>query len=528
MHAPPAPSPLSERGAGLPGNSSSGKLKSGLKGDRVAKARTVNQKAAAQSAALKAAWERKIFAVQRRLFEGAVAQQHLAAAAKYLSQSDYDDVVTERVADKLCGYPLCDKPVTEIKGKFRISRAEQKVFDITDLKKFCSSACMASSDYFRGQLSEEPVYMTNTRRTAPVEVIPVAFSSSDAESIVGIPATPPSRNKLVSSYVQHLLAEVTTKTKETVVVSERKVEEIPSAPVAIADASSIAADIEGYTFRVRKVAKRRAKGKASDLEKVGPSTTPVKEPEHGSNVAGTESTQQKSAAAFPDQTHPIIPTILVDGEIPVATAKGKIRTPRNGPTAPHRPIHPTVFKSDRVLESFAPTDNTNRTGQPSRDQTSAALPPGQRGRKKLDLKLSLFGKTVTTLGRIITRETKTYVASTDEKPVAAPETEETRIRKQIFCQRIVAILSLMSREYQISTNIHQDLSDLIATLSLTEATVMLPTLEEWVLGVILLKVLCKRSPVLAGEVDFDAKWEMMLARADISLVQFGIFVGMFR
>ncbi|KAF9988008.1 hypothetical protein BGZ65_000437 [Modicella reniformis] len=63
---------------------------------------------------------------------------------------------------------LCD-PVDEqtlgeadMKGKFRISLQERRVYDITLLKKYCSSTCLSASRWFEGQLTEEPIYLNNT------------------------------------------------------------------------------------------------------------------------------------------------------------------------------------------------------------------------------------------------------------------------------------------------------------------------------------------------------------------------------
>jgi len=50
----------------------------------------------------------------------------------------------------------------DIKGKFRISLQERKVFDISVLKQFCSSTCLAASRWLEAQMSEEPLYLLNS------------------------------------------------------------------------------------------------------------------------------------------------------------------------------------------------------------------------------------------------------------------------------------------------------------------------------------------------------------------------------
>ncbi|KAF9181692.1 hypothetical protein BGZ49_004808 [Haplosporangium sp. Z 27] len=80
---------------------------------------------------------------------------------------------------------LCD-PVSEdtlgeadIKGKFRISLNERKVFDISELKKYCSSTCLSASRWFETQLTEEPLYLMDSEsaylRTTRVPIVPLGM-----------------------------------------------------------------------------------------------------------------------------------------------------------------------------------------------------------------------------------------------------------------------------------------------------------------------------------------------------------------
>lgn len=104
-----------------------------------------------------------------------------------MSPHHYQEVIEERNADKLCGYPICDKKCQvnnlyiyikyiylldiyffffkkkEIKGQFRISNQTRKIYDITELKCFCSKTCYTSSKYYEKQLSVEPIYMRNLK-----------------------------------------------------------------------------------------------------------------------------------------------------------------------------------------------------------------------------------------------------------------------------------------------------------------------------------------------------------------------------
>ncbi|KAJ1540252.1 hypothetical protein HK405_011560, partial [Cladochytrium tenue] len=81
--------------------------------------------------------------------------------AKFLRPHPYQEVVVERAASHTCGYPICSNDIKEMPGRYRISSRELKVYEITELKLFCSAACFASSQYLKAQLPEDPAYMRN-------------------------------------------------------------------------------------------------------------------------------------------------------------------------------------------------------------------------------------------------------------------------------------------------------------------------------------------------------------------------------
>lgn len=60
----------------------------------------------------------------------------------------------------LCGYPLCDITLADIpKQQYIISRTQNKVFDITERKKFCSNKCYKSSVYLKEQILTTPLWV---------------------------------------------------------------------------------------------------------------------------------------------------------------------------------------------------------------------------------------------------------------------------------------------------------------------------------------------------------------------------------
>lgn len=60
----------------------------------------------------------------------------------------------------LCGYPLCDITLADIpKQQYIISKTQNKVFDITERKKFCSNKCYKSSVYLKEQILTTPLWV---------------------------------------------------------------------------------------------------------------------------------------------------------------------------------------------------------------------------------------------------------------------------------------------------------------------------------------------------------------------------------
>ncbi|TRY63475.1 hypothetical protein TCAL_02092 [Tigriopus californicus] len=77
-----------------------------------------------------------------------------------LRQWYYDDIVEERSCVRLCGYPLCSTLVTQVpRQRFKISTSANKVFDITERKKFCSNQCFKRSVFFKNQLATSPLWL---------------------------------------------------------------------------------------------------------------------------------------------------------------------------------------------------------------------------------------------------------------------------------------------------------------------------------------------------------------------------------
>jgi len=76
--------------------------------------------------------------------------------------SHYKDIIEERSISKLCGYPLCANVLPKIvKKQYHVSMVSNKVYDLTERKFFCSSACFKSSKYIESQIPESPLWLRN-------------------------------------------------------------------------------------------------------------------------------------------------------------------------------------------------------------------------------------------------------------------------------------------------------------------------------------------------------------------------------
>jgi len=79
-----------------------------------------------------------------------------------------EDVIEERTIIKLCGYVLCSKPLNVIvRQQYHISTRSNRIYDISQRKKFCSSSCYVASNHLLAQILDTPLWLRDK------EVIPV-------------------------------------------------------------------------------------------------------------------------------------------------------------------------------------------------------------------------------------------------------------------------------------------------------------------------------------------------------------------
>ncbi|KAJ3018130.1 RNA polymerase II associated protein 2 [Thoreauomyces humboldtii] len=484
---------------------------------------TPRQQAYVSSVASKAAWDKKTFQWQQRLFDGAVSVPLLAEAAEHLTRTDYEEVVEERVSDKLCGYPLCAKPVIQTKGRYRISRKDLKVYDMTHLKSFCSAPCAAASDFFHEQLSDEPVYVRPTR-SVPIEVVPVVFTENGATLETTV--TPISRDYLISLHVQSLLETLPKVVANNIVVREKQINEAPTPPVPLIDEKISATDIEGYAFELRKSKPKHKKEVPNQIQSVTEDLERMQIHEPESEATALLRQMKELSLMGIGGSSPAVssPTVVVTDPTGTAVQPPKVRKP----TTPASRVMMKDTITESMIDDEPPSDSSARKHERDTPATSSVAPPPTKRKVKLGVEISLFGRIFTTLGRLVTRETKAYLATPDAPFPAPRDDQSSSTRKAIFSNRVATTFRVIRRDFQLQAILNDDLGALISTFLLTDSTVVLAPDEQWVLCVVFIKALCARSAFLAREVDHPAKWEALLNNTGVSMEQFQIFSDMFR
>uniref|UniRef100_H2LK07 RNA polymerase II subunit B1 CTD phosphatase RPAP2 homolog n=1 Tax=Oryzias latipes TaxID=8090 RepID=H2LK07_ORYLA len=140
--------------------------------------------------------ERRALEVVEQLLESSVAEDFLLESAKFITPANYRDAVEERSILKLCGYPTCPKQLGKIPSQqFKISTKTNRVYDITERKRFCSNFCYKASKEFELQIPKTPLWLRKLERSQ-VEIVLVCSSQQNLKE----PVLP-----LVDSQAQHLI-----------------------------------------------------------------------------------------------------------------------------------------------------------------------------------------------------------------------------------------------------------------------------------------------------------------------------------
>lgn len=71
-----------------------------------------------------------------------------------------EDVIEERSIVKLCGYVLCDEPLTKVvKKQYQISTARNKVYDVAKVRNYCSFGCYRAAEFLMEQIQTSPLWV---------------------------------------------------------------------------------------------------------------------------------------------------------------------------------------------------------------------------------------------------------------------------------------------------------------------------------------------------------------------------------
>ncbi|XP_044270462.1 RNA polymerase II subunit B1 CTD phosphatase Rpap2 [Tribolium madens] len=112
------------------------------------------------TAQIKKECDAKAMQILQFAIEGKMRSDALFKCLPYINQSHYQDIVEERALSKLCGYPLCSKRIPDMpKKQFYISTKNNKVYDITDRKNYCSNFCYRASLHIKGQIDTSPLWL---------------------------------------------------------------------------------------------------------------------------------------------------------------------------------------------------------------------------------------------------------------------------------------------------------------------------------------------------------------------------------
>lgn len=110
--------------------------------------------------------------VQRYIDNDAkLTQQKLLQDCLFITRAHFDDIIEERACLSLCGYVLCEKVLPTSNAAFKVGQVyriqNNKVYDISRRRNFCSDLCFKCAEFLRKQINIEPIYL---RRHTPLEI----------------------------------------------------------------------------------------------------------------------------------------------------------------------------------------------------------------------------------------------------------------------------------------------------------------------------------------------------------------------
>ncbi|XP_025412864.1 putative RNA polymerase II subunit B1 CTD phosphatase RPAP2 homolog [Sipha flava] len=114
---------------------------------------------------LKKKYEKIALNIVIELIDGGLEEDIILDKLRSINVCHYEDIVEERFILKQCGYIFCNQHLTSIPTQ-QYKIINNKVYDITERKKFCSDICYKSSKYLKSQLLTSPLWLRES------EIIP--------------------------------------------------------------------------------------------------------------------------------------------------------------------------------------------------------------------------------------------------------------------------------------------------------------------------------------------------------------------
>lgn len=144
------------------------RLKKKRNDDIKAKLKNMSKEAIQAAIAKKKECNARALEIVQQLIEPNVEELWLLDNLKHINQCHFQDIVEERAITMCCGYPLCDKSLSNVPKKmYKISTKENKVYDITDRKNYCSNICYKAGVFLKEQLYTSPLWLRDCE--LPVE-----------------------------------------------------------------------------------------------------------------------------------------------------------------------------------------------------------------------------------------------------------------------------------------------------------------------------------------------------------------------
>ncbi|KAJ3137008.1 hypothetical protein HK100_001075 [Physocladia obscura] len=478
-------------------------------------------------------WDDKVFAImEEHLFEGCIeAQNFRRIIVRYLEPKHYEAVMQERAANRICAYAICANPLMEIKGTYRISSTQKKVFDISPMKNFCSKECMAASNFLAEQIPLDPAYLRPSSNLSDHELDETnTIELIDAAGLVAIrnkSFTTTSYNESAQSvYIKSLLAQtpkppplpksVATNTifnpdalviKESSNASPEDSTKMESMLQSLSLSGAETAEmLEG--FRVFPATSRKKKNVVATTDILfeyterrnnAKSKKYIPKPSITHEFAGPKITNSDLTsididipvtleipsaeifAAAAREAAEINPRVSLNTELNVAR---KAVTSPEVPTTRIKTPKPTNFEESDLEDSPSwPLPSTKSIAK-----AAAAVST-----------LSLFGRIWNSLMTIVTSETVKYVKHGPETidmdtfmnqllEGGIADLDALLTRGRIFSEKIIKCATGLCRRHSIKTPLQKDLVEFLGTLYIRESGVMLHPLEEKILSIVFIKV----------------------------------------